>query len=283
MDTSNLIAGGNAAAQLTSLTETIGRASSWIDQYLFGAWGTISATVETENARTWGTYRNTLSVHTKYWPIIELRTFAYSPLPGGLVATSGASVSPAGNVTIYPQSFEVSQSQTVPFNGPGATGFGGFGSAGLMRRVEYDVLYTYVAGWPNTALAASVAAGAASVQPTSVVGIYPGSLMTIYDLPFDEPVTVASTYVPGAAVVPLTSPLQFSHTSGTITNLPPAIKQAAILATTAFIKQRGSGALVAGSIGEITKTQSGFAQNAGSDFQQAMTLLNAFRQQYVGW
>lgn len=285
MDVNNLIPGGSAQANATALQETINRASSWIDQFTCGSWGTLCATVETENARVWGSYRNTIIVHPKYWPVVEVRSFTYSALPGGLAATSGASVTPSSGITVYPQEFEVSTSAATTFNTTGTTGFGGWGASyGIRCRAEYDCLYTYVAGWPNTTLAASVAAGASSVQPSVVTGIYPGSLMTIYDLPNDEPCVVASTYVPGSAVVPLSAPLQNSHsTTATITNMPPAIKQAAILATTAFIKQRGSGALIAADIGEVTRTQTGFAQNAGSDFQQAMTLLMPFKQQYVGW
>ncbi len=284
MDTSNLIPGGSAQAQADALVETIGRASSWCDQYCFGAYGCIAATVETENARAWGSYRNTLLVHPLYWPVVEVRSFSYSPIPGGLAANQAASVTPFGNITIYPQEFEVASSSGVASFSSGLPGFGGFGTSGITRRIEYDIQFTYVAGWPNTTLAASVAAGAASVQPTSVVGIYPGSLMTLYDMPNDESITVASSYVPGASVVPLTAPLQFNHPStATITNLPPAIKQAAILATTVFIKQRGSGALIAADIGEVTRTQQGFSQNSGSDMDQVKMLLNPFRQAYVGY
>ncbi len=279
----NLIA-GTAQANQTALTETIGRASSWCDNYLFGAWGTLASTLEVENARVWGSYRNSLLVATKYWPITEVRSFVYSPLPGGLASTSGASITPGSGITIYPTEFEVATGAGISFNTTGHAGFGGFGSYGIQRRVEYDVQYQYVAGFANTTLAASVAAGASSVSPTAVTGIYPGSLMNIYDLPTDEPCVVASTYVPGGAIVPLTAPLTYNHgTTATITNLPPSVKQACIWATVAFIKQRGSGALIAADIGDLTKVQSGFAQNAGSDISQAMMILNAFKQQYVGW
>ena len=285
MDVANLIPGGSAQANATALVETIGRASSWIDSYCCGHSGTLSSTVETEPARVWGTYRSTLAIKTRFWPIAEVRSFSYSPQPGGLVNNLSASVNPSNSIAIYPQEFEVTTTGTVAFSGQTNTGFGGFGSGnGIVRRWEYDTVYTYVAGWPNTTLAASVAAGAASVAPSVVTGIYPGTVLTIYDLPNDEMVTVASNYTPGNSVVPLTSNLQFNHAStATITNMPPAIKQAAILATTAFIKQRGSGALIAADIGEVTRTQSGFAQNAGSDFQQAMTLLAPYKQNYVGW
>lgn len=284
MDLANLVPGGSAAAQLTALQETINRASSWIDQVTCGAWGSLCATNEVENARSWGTYRNTIAIHTKYWPILQVTSFQYSAHPSGLAGSNGASVTPSTSITVYPQEFEVSVTSNVSFSGPGTAGFGGWGVAnGIARRVEYDCLYAYTAGWPNTSLAASVAAGAASVQPSSVTGVLPNSPMTIYDLPNDEQCVVASTYVPGAAIVPLTAPLQFAHpATATITNMPPAIKQAAILATTAFIKQRGSGALIAADIGEVTRTQSGFSQNSGSDWDQARSLLNPFRQAFVG-
>lgn len=285
MDTSNLIPGGSAQANATALVETIGRASSWIDSYCCGFSGTLASTVETENARVWGSYRNTLTVKTRFWPITEMRSLSYSPWPGGLVNNLSASVTPSNSIAIYPQEFEVCTTGVTSFSGPGLSGFGGFGSTnGIVKRQEYDIVYTYVAGWVNTTLSASVGAGAASVAPSVVTGIYPGTTLTIYDLPNDEMAVVAPSYVPGAAVVPLTSNLQFNHaTTATVANMPPAIKQAAILATTAFIKQRGSGALIAADIGEVTRTQSGFAQNAGSDFQQAMTLLAPYKQNYVGW
>lgn len=285
MDTMNLIPGGSAQANATALIETIGRASSWIDSYTCGHSGTLSSTVETEPARVWGTYRNTLAVKTRFWPITEVQSFAYSPYPGGLINNLSASVTPSNSIAIYPQEFEVTTTNTVSFSGRGLSGFGGFGdNYGIARRTEYDVVYTYVAGWPNTTLAASVAAGSASIAPSVLTGIYPGTTLTIYDIPNDEMVTVAASYVPGNSVVPLTSNLLYNHVStATVSNMPPAIKQAAILATTAFIKQRGSGALIAADIGEVTRTQSGFSQMSGQDFQQAMTLLAPYKQNYVGW
>jgi len=284
ISTNNLLT-GTPQDQVNALQETIGRASSWCDQYCFGSSGCIAATVETENARIWGSYRYTLPVKTRYWPVLEVRSFSYSPLPGGLANNLGASVTPSQSITIYPQEFEVAIQGGQTFVG-NLGGFGGFGTTGVTFRTEYDCLWQYCAGWPNTTLAASVAAGSQSIQPSSVVGIYPNTPMTMYDLPLDEPIVVASTYVPGASVVPLASPLQFNHTANaTVTNMPPAIKQAAILATTAFIKQRGSGALMVQDISSpITTAQTGTgAQQSGSDWTQAMELLNPFRQQVVSY
>lgn len=280
MDTSNLVPGGNPAAQLTALVETINRACSWIDQYCCGGAGTLCSTAEYENARTWGSYRGTLTVHPRYWPITEVRSFSYSNLPAGLIQTKGASnaasVDPSTSIVIYPQEFEVVQA--------GVVNLGLTANAGIEMRTEYTCQFQYVCGWANTLLSASVAAGASSVTPVNVTGIYPGMAMTLYDLPNDEYVTVSSDYATGGSVVPLTASLAYDHsTSATLTSLPPAIKQAAILATTAFIKERGSGALIVQDIGELTKKQTGFAQDSAGDWAQAMQLLNPYRTIYVGY
>ena len=280
LDINNLIGGGSAQANATALLEAIGRASSWIDEWTMGAWGTLASTAQVENARIWGSYRgNVLSVKTKYWPITEVRSFQYTSIPGGLSSGgNAASITPAGNVTIYPQSFDVtSTGGTVAWTGIN-------GSTGIVKGIEYDCEWVYVAGWPNTTLAASVAFGATSFQPLVTTGIYPNSMLTLYDLPNDEQFVVSSTYTPGASVVPITTQFQYNHAvTSTVTNLPPSIKQAAVWATNAFIKQRGSGALEVTDMGAAVHQASGAPQNSGSDMHQAEMLLKAFRQQYVGY
>ena len=109
-------------------------------------------------------------------------------------------------------------------------------------------------------------------------------MLTLYDLPYDEAIQVAASYVPGTAVVPFANPLQYAHqTTATISNLPPAVKQAAILATTAFIKLRGSGALVVEDMGAVTHTEGTDVQGSGGDLGEAASLLAPFKMQYVGY
>lgn len=269
MDTNNLVSGG-AQANAVALQETIARASSWVDQYCMGAWGTLCATVQTENGRIWGNSQG-LVVHPKYWPILEVQSFSYAIQNG-----FAASVTPAGNCWIEPEQFIIQ---------PGGTFNFGLGSpSGVTTGVQYQCVFQYVSGWPTSTLSASVSAGAASISPVAITGIYPGTTLTLYDLPYDEQVQVASTYVPGSSVVPLTAPLLYSHLTGVmVTNLPPAVKQAAILATTAFIKQRGSGSLIVDDMAPITRQSSGFSQNSGSDWDQAKALLNPFKAIFVGY
>lgn len=269
MDTNNLVA-GNAEANRIALQETIARASSWVDQFCMGAWGTLCATVNVENGRIWGNNQG-LVVHPKYWPILEVQTFSYQYQGSGSV-----SVTPAGNCWIEPQQFIIQPNGTV--------GLGLNAGGGVVAGIQYQCTFQYVNGWPTSTLSASVVAGATSITPAVVTGIYPGTTLTVYDLPRDEQIQVAQSYVPGAATVPLTAGLAYDHASGSmVSNLPPAVKQAAILATTAFIKQRGSGALVVQDIGEISRQQSGFSQGSGSDWDQARTLLNPFKSIFTGY
>ena len=277
MDINNLIPGG-PAVQLVALNEAIARASSWIDQFCMGAWGTLASTVEVENARSWGTYRNTLSIKTKYWPITEVSAFSYSSMSGGLARNNAASITPAGNITVYPQSFEVAPAGIVSFglNAPG----------GIMRGVEYDCQWQYSNGFPVSTLSASVAAGATSFVPVSAQGIYPGTTLTIYDEPYNEQVQVSSVEVADTSPVLITGSFQYQHASGVmVTNLPPSVKMAAISATTALIKQRGSGAMIVSDIGDLRDIDGGKGENQGenADWALAKSLLRVFRQQYVGY
>jgi len=283
LDIGNLVAGGSPLVQQQALQEVIGRASSWMDQFCCGAWGTLAATQNIENGRVWGNRNGQLVVHPKYWPILSVDTFSYSAIGGnqwgvgglsGGFGTTAASITPAGNIWIEPQQFVVSPSGVSSWNVNSAQGIG---------TAEYFCEWTYTNGWPVTTLAASVAAGSQSITLTNVTGIFPGTALTLYDMPNDEQIQVASTYSVGASVVPLVSPLQYTHFSAMATNLPPAIKQAAILATTAFIKERGSGALVVNDIGEVTHSEQGSVQNSAGDWAQAEFLLMPFRQTFVGY
>ena len=281
LDLFNLLPGGNPAVQLQALQETIGRASSWMDQYCCGMFGTLCATQNTETARIWMGRDYTLKIHPKYQPVLSVDAFSFSPVgtPFGLAA----SVVPAGNVWIEPQEFVVNPFASGNFSGNGLNTLGyGYGGGGTQQ--EYYCTWVYTNGWPNTTLAASVAAGATSIQPLDVTGIYPGTMLTLYDLPYDEPIQVSSTYVPGSSVVPFAIPLSYNHgTTATVTNLPPAVKQAAVWATCAMIKQRGSGALIMEDMGATTHVETGDPQNSGSDWWRAEELLLPFKQNWVGY
>jgi hypothetical protein len=115
------------------------------------------------------------------------------------------------------------------------------------------------------------------------MGIYPGTTLTMYDMPYDEQITVASTYVPHTTPVPLTAGTQYAHATGVmVSNLAPAVKEAAILLTSALIKQRGSAALEVADMGAITHQGSGFTMGEGDDVGLAMELIHPLKQTFVG-
>jgi hypothetical protein len=285
VDVSNLVSGG-PQSQLIALQETIGRASSWIDQFVTGsAYNTLCATLNVENARIWGNRSGQLIVHPKLWPILEVQSFSYQI--SGLNQTS-SSITPQGNVWIEPAQFIVSPNATYGWNSQNWNqGYSQQGSGAWPVGIStqpYQCQWSYVNGFPNTTLSASVAAGAASVTVASGIGIYAGSQMTIYDAPNDEVVTVASNYTPDTTLVPLTASLKYTHQSGiSFTNLPKAVKLAAILLTSAVIKQRGSGALVAQDMGAITHLDHASVQNYDGDIGLAAELLDNFRQHFIGY
>ena len=270
IDTSNLLPAGSQLSQTPALAEVIGRASSLIDGECLGAWGTLNATVDVENARIWGNNLGQFIVHPKYWPIVEVQAFSYGNTP-----FTQASVTPSGNIWIEPTQFTVSPG--------GVVGLGLNSLANIAPRYQYYCQWTYVNGFVNTTLSASVAAGATSVSLADLTAVYPGSPFTLFDAPSDEQITVASTYTPGVNPVPLSGPLAYEHPVGAVvTGLPKAVKQAAISLTTCLIKVRGSGALIADDMGEI-RHAAGNAQGAVDDLDLAMYAIRALRQMYVGY
>jgi len=103
--------------------------------------------------------------------------------------------------------------------------------------------------------------------------------LKIYDGMYSEYVTVASNYVFGSTTVPITQALLYSHSAGvSISALPPAIKEATILATTAMLKVRGDSSLTM-SVGTMPNSSGtpNLEQNIGNDMAMAMDLLKPYR------
>jgi hypothetical protein len=100
--------------------------------------------------------------------------------------------------------------------------------------------------------------------------------MTIYNGANTETIVVGSTYTFGSATVPLVTPLGYAQTSGVgVSALPPAVKEAAILATTAMIKVRGDYSLtmqVSNQAGQASVNSDGTG-----DLNLAKELLQPYR------
>jgi hypothetical protein len=109
------------------------------------------------------------------------------------------------------------------------------------------------------------------------IGLTAGTLVTIYDGASTEQVTVSNSYIYGSSTVNITSPLAYTHAAGVaVGNMPQAIKQAAILLATDFLKVRGDNSLT---MAVTTRATSGPSVQdiIGSDIALAKELLAPFR------
>lgn len=253
--------------QNSELANVIARASSWIDTYCNQILG---ATQETETQRARISPDGTIKFHPRYNPVIALTDFWYGNPSNNLIQAQDCSVAWIENQQIiFPY---VSQSSYFTSQGPLQFGFPT--AAGTLVYLKY----TYVNGYPNTLIATATAL-ASSLTVTSGTGITAGDQLKIYDGMYSENVTVASTYVFGSTTVPLTSPLLYSHSAGvSISALPPAIKEAAILATTAMLKVRGDNSLTM-AVGTLPSqaTTPQVQASISDDMSMAMALLAPYR------
>lgn len=252
-------------AQDTELANVIGRASSWIDTHCNQI---LAATTETEQQR--GRYRpdGTIIFHPRYAPIVALTALAFGSNPNELISV--ADVSQAwleDEQVVYPYGY---LGTNWTSQGPLSFAFPAYPSAPLFLR------YTYVNGYANS-VTVTAAQGASTLTVDSGVGFYAGLTLKIYDGLNAENVTVASNYTFGSTSVPLTSPLLYTHDAGvSISALPPAIKQAAILVTTSFLKMRGDNSLVM-AVGTQPSQANIGNQNIAEELTMAMELLRPYR------
>lgn len=265
IDWTNIVVGGNLSAQEAELSNVITRASSWVDQFCNQILG---ATLDAEQQRTRVKGDGTLKIHPRYWPVVSLESFQFGTL-NNLQTLPDCSVAWVDEQTIV-----------VPYAGASlnwsSSGPLGFGFPYTEGRELY-VKYTYVNGYANTLLAANVSAGGSTITVDSGLGIVAGQSLNIYEAENSEMVTVSTSYVYGSTTVPLASPLVYAHNAGvSVSALPAAVKEATILATTAFIKVRGDNALVM-AVTDRPGQQVPGAQDVGDDLALAQQLLRPFR------
>ena len=268
LDYGNIVAGGSQGAQDAELTNAITRASSWIDQYCNQI---IGATVDTEQQRTRLRPDGTIRLHPKYFPIVALTALSYgfTPLNSDQNVAADCSVAWLEEQEIIFPYAQLSNS----WSSQGALSFGMPSNA----RAETYVRYSYINGYANALTASSVLAGATTITLDDGTGIVPGEQLTIYDGVSTERITVDASYVFDSNTVPLTSPLQYAHAAGiSVSALPAAIKEAAILVTSAYLKIRGDASLVLGVTTRPGEQIDG-SQKVGSDIAHAKELLLPFR------
>ena len=261
IDISDLIQGGTAAQQNQAVQDAIERASSWVDRICHQV---LAATTDTHSGRYLVNRWGNVKIPLPRKPILEVSAIAMGDNPSSMnLLASLVDVDIGGHGVI-----------DVPAPGsPFGSNYGfGIGSRPLVR-------VTYVNGYPNTVLSASAAAAATSIVVTSALGIYPGSALTVYDaIAGTEKVTVASSYVAGSTTLPLVGALVYAHLAGvSVSNLPPVVKQAAILLTSALIQTRGDDAIVLDTMDTPTKMQSAYGANADAERLAGVLLADLVR------
>lgn len=266
IDFDNLVVGGNANAQDAELGRVILRASSFMNEYLNQD---LTAQSYTETQRTRLTGLGFIALHPFNNPVISLSSFQYGTDPNNLVTLGDPSTSWFENQEII---IPLSQlATTYSSSGPLAFGFP------PSTRTQIFTKYSYIAGFVNTTLAAQATAAATSITVTSAAGIRAGDVLRIYDGANQETVTVASTYTYGSTTVPLVAGLAYTHAAGVaLGNLPNAIKEAAILLTTAFIKMRGDNSLTM-SVTVRPSTNIPGSERYGSEVSMALDMISKYR------
>jgi CRISPR/Cas system CMR-associated protein Cmr5 small subunit len=266
IDLSNLVfSSQDPDVQDSELTNTIARASSWIDTYCNQV---LAATTETEQQRTRISPDGTIRLHPRYSPIIALTAFQY-----GNPSTQMQTLPDCSYAWIEDAEILVPYANlSLTYSSQGALQFG-FPTS---PRVETFVKYTYIAGYANTTIV-TANAGDTSLTVADGTGITAGLQLKIYDGYNSEFVTVDSSYTFGSTTIPLTSALVNTHATGiSISALPPAIKEAAILVTTAFLKVRGDNSMVM-SISSAPNASNKAGEDLSGDLKIAQELLNPYK------
>jgi hypothetical protein len=267
IDYNNLVvASADPAVQDAELSNVIARASSWMDNFCNQV---LEATLEEEQQRCRLGSDGTLYLHPSYSPIVAVTSLSYGMNPNQMTNVSDLSQGWVEN-----QSFILPYSSvSTSWSSQGPLAFG----IPSRPRGQVFVSYTYIAGYFNDILGASASAGSSSITVAENTGLVSGTKLTIYDGASSENVTVASSYVFGSDTVPLASPLKYAHASGVaLSALPPAVKQAAVFVTSAFLKARGDYSLTmmsTSAVGQAGSTNSGIDH----DMNTAKELLYSFK------
>jgi len=262
LDYNNLVVGGNQNAQDAELARVILRATSYLNEYLNQD---LHANPVTETQRVRMSGEGYIYLHPNKNPIISLSNFQWGSSPNNLQTLADPS-----QCWFESQEIVIPLSQiNTTYTSQGPLAFGSYGP-----RIPVFTKYTYIAGYVNTTCTGALNASTLTVANPS--GILPGETYRIIDGANAESVTVASNYTYGATAVPLTAPLAFAHTGAGFSNMPFAIKQATILMTSAFIKQRGDASMTMNLTTQPT-VNIGNNQRYAGEIALALDMVNLYR------
>ena len=250
--------------QDAELRNVIARASSWADTYCNQVLG---ATTETEQQRSRVSTDGSIRFHPRFNPIVALTNFNYG-YPTNMATLGDCSVA-----WIEDEEIIIPNLTLGNWTSQGPLSFGAYNGG---PSNQMFLKYTYVAGYTNTITETASSAGATSFTVHDGTGIIAGQILTIYDGMNTENVTVATTYTFGSTTVPVTRPMAFAHGVGiSVSALPPAVKEAVILITTAFLKVRGDSSMTM-QVATLPTTAIPGADKYGEELALASRLLTSY-------
>ncbi|TCO57125.1 hypothetical protein [Actinocrispum wychmicini] len=235
LNTNNLVTTGTAtqADQDAELAGIIARASRWVDNTARQPLYATQTVNQQEQARVRGD--GFVVLKARQDRVKSIDAFAWGP--NFLSLATVAPPIPTGQYFI--------EENRVLFSlaGSGVQWVGSLSFLAAPRCGDVTVQWSYTAGWVTNRLAAAASLGASSVQVEAATGIHPGLVARLVSGSVQADVQVAASYTPGSTTVPLTAPLTASWGAGTwFGEVPDDGKEATVLATTHYIKERkGSG------------------------------------------
>ena len=281
--TNGLVIGSNdqQVDSTASLAQVISRASSWLDTYCYHRGdGSFVASVTVEQMLATVKPTGSVALICNFKPIREVVGLAM-----GTSSSQLQNIGPnqAGGIIIGEKTINL----ITTWNSGFPTAY--YGPWPSTNGQVY-VVYSYVAGWPHSTLAANATAGDSTltVNPpvpgaTQLYGAYAGSALTIKDGANTETVVLASAAT--GLTLNLASPLQYSHSvpqapdSVMVTAIPAAVEEACISAVNVLIKTQGIRAQVLpGSMGVAAPGGRQAMSRAGAlgDFELAEYLLKPY-------
>lgn len=264
VDTNNLVAAGNQAAQDAALAEEIRRATGWVATQI--NFDPIASSA--------------VSLHyTRFQRDGTLSIPAYR-VPNQLVSISiGTNLNNLTALADISGAFLDEWNWVIPTSN-GAPFVGAPYQFGFSRSGKVLVKLTQIGGWANTTVNAIATAGQSALTVASGVGFTPAlgsdpsnEQFIIFDGANTEVITVVSV---AGNVLTLGAPLASNHAVGVaVSGIPAAMKEASVLATSAFIRNRSSEAILA-SQSLQPGPSSGDMANRGPAFAMAARMLTTF-------
>ncbi|QGJ93458.1 head-to-tail adaptor [Arthrobacter phage Mufasa8] len=256
VDTRQLVPGGSPQVNAQALKDVIARASSMADNICQKVLG---ATVDVQTGDHTTGPGGTIKAPLDNTPIIGIIEVALGLGPNSLTPMQSLDGISMGSRVL-----------TIP---------GAWGGYYAPSRVYSRI--TYMSGWANTTLTAQATVGATSLQVADGVGIVPGQALTLSSASATETVHVAPDFDPpvthGPVTVTLAQPTAYGYSiDDSLSAFPAAIKLAVILLTSSLIKNRGSDALVMGSLQGGPDHEADFGDNGENEYGLAVAQLSPY-------